>query len=47
VPITDHYPTTEHFFRSSPVLHFEGFKMFMGALPQALQIIFEMQRMKK
>jgi hypothetical protein len=38
---------TKHLFISSSyVLHFELLKNVMGALPQALKIIFEMQRKK-
>jgi hypothetical protein len=44
IPVTDHDPITERFFRSlSSVLHFERFKM-LGVLPQAQDIIFEVQR---
>jgi hypothetical protein len=44
MPVIDHYPITERFFRSlSSVLRFWQFKM-LGALPQAQDIIFEVQR---
>jgi hypothetical protein len=43
--IIDQYPIIKHIFRSlSFVFHFERFKMLKGALPQALEIIFEVQR---
>ncbi len=43
--ITDRLPTTEHLFISSSyVLHFEWFQNVLGVLPQALEIIFEVQR---
>ncbi len=40
----DHYPITEHLFRSlSAVLHFQWFKM-LWELPQALETTFEVER---